>query len=62
LPTDDILFNPNGSVFAVEGITSPDGRVLGRMGHAERTGRGLYVNVPGSYDMKLFESAVAYFR
>jgi phosphoribosylformylglycinamidine synthase len=61
-PTDDILYNPNGSVFAVEGITSPDGRVLGRMGHAERTGRGLYVNVPGQYDMKLFESAVAYFR
>jgi len=61
-PTDDILYNPNGSAFAVEGITSPDGRVLGRMGHAERTGRGLYINVPGQYDMKLFESAVAYFR
>jgi phosphoribosylformylglycinamidine synthase len=62
IPTDDILYNPNGSAFAVEGITSPDGRVLGRMGHAERTGRGLYINVPGQYDMKLFESAVAYFR
>jgi phosphoribosylformylglycinamidine synthase len=61
-PTDDILYNPNGSVFAVEGITSPDGRVLGKMGHAERTGSGLYVNVPGNYDMKLFSSSVAFFR
>jgi phosphoribosylformylglycinamidine synthase len=61
-PTDDILYNPNGSVFAVEGITSPDGRVLGKMGHAERTGSGLYINVPGNYDMKLFSSAVAFFR
>ena len=61
-PTNDILYNPNGSVFAVEGITSPDGRVLGKMGHAERTGSGLYINVPGNYDMKLFSSAVAYFR
>ena len=60
--TDDIHFNPNGSLFAVEGITSPDGRVFGKMGHAERTGAGLYKNVPGEYDMKMFASAVRYFR
>ena len=60
--TDDIHFNPNGSLFAVEGITSPDGRVFGKMGHAERTGAGLYKNVPGKYDMKMFTSAVRYFR
>ena len=60
--TDDIHFNPNGSLFAVEGITSPDGRVFGKMGHAERTGAGLYKNVPGEYDMKMFTSAVRYFH
>ena len=60
--TDDIHFNPNGSLFAVEGITSPDGRVFGKMGHAERTGADLYKNVPGEYDMKMFTSAVRYFR
>ncbi len=58
----DIQFNPNGSALAIEGICSPDGRVLGKMGHAERIGRGLYRNVPGRYDMKMFESAVAYFK
>ena len=60
--TDDIRFNPNGSVLAVEGITSPDGRVFGKMGHSERIGRGLYKNVPGAYDMQMFASAVRYFR
>ncbi|MCI8331361.1 MAG: phosphoribosylformylglycinamidine synthase [Clostridiales bacterium] len=60
--TDDIHFNPNNSVYAVEGITSPDGRVFGKMGHSERIGEGLYQNVLGLYDMKLFESAVRYFR
>ena len=58
----DVHFNPNGSMFAIEGITSPDGRVFGKMGHSERVGGGLYRNVPGDYDMKMFESAVAYFR
>ena len=58
----DIQFNPNGSVMAVEGITSPDGRILGKMGHSERKGSGLYRNVIGEYDMKMFESAVKYFR
>ena len=60
--TMDIRFNPNGSVMAVEGITSPDGRVLGKMGHSERKGYGLYRNVIGEYDMKMFESAVEYFK
>ncbi len=58
----DIQFNPNGSLYSIEGITSPDGRVLGKMGHAERKGAFLYRNVPGEYDMKMFESAVEYFR
>ena len=62
VPTTDIRSNPNGSVLAVEGITSPDGRVFGKMGHAERIGPGLYRNVPGRYDMGLFRSAVKYFR
>ena len=60
-PTDDILFNPNGSVAAVEGILSSDGRVLGKMGHSERVAPGLYQNVPGNYDMGLFRSAKKYF-
>ena len=60
-PRMDVDFNPNGSVWAVEGITSPDGRVLGKMGHAERVGRQLYRNVPGAYDLGLFESAKDYF-
>ncbi len=61
-PTADIAFNPNGSLFAIEGITSPDGRVLGKMGHSERIGNGLYKNVPGDYNMGLFEAAVKYFK
>ena len=61
-PTDDIRYNPNGSVMAIEGITSPDGRVFGKMGHSERIGAGLYRNVPGEYDLKMFKSAVEYFR
>ncbi len=61
-PTYDIHFNPNGSTFAIEGITSPDGRVIGKMGHSERIGAGLYKNVPGEYDIKMFKSAVEYFK
>ena len=57
----DIAFNPNGSFCAIEGITSPDGRVFGKMGHSERVGTGLYQNVDGCYDMGLFRSAVEYF-
>ncbi len=61
-PTMDTAFNPNGSLFAIEGITSPDGRVLGKMGHSERIGKHLYRNVPGEYDIRMFESAVQYFK
>ncbi len=60
--TNDIRYNPNNSVYAIEGITSPDGRVLGKMGHSERIGSGLYKNVLGEFDMKMFESAVKYFK
>ena len=60
-PTMDVRFNPSGSYAAVEAITSPDGRILGKMGHSERIGNGLYRNVSGSFDMRLFESAVLYF-
>ena len=60
--TKDIRFNPNDSAGAVEGITSPDGRVFGKMGHSERIGNGLYRNVPGNYDIRMFESAVRYFK
>jgi len=60
--TADVRFNPNGSIFAIEGITSPDGRVFGKMGHSERIGAGLYKNVPGNYDIRLFEAAVKYFK
>ena len=61
-PSDDIAFNNNGSVCAIEGITSPDGRVLGKMGHSERKGENLYFNTPFEKDQKLFESGTAYFK
>ncbi len=60
--TSEIDFNPNGSLCAIEGITSPDGRVFGKMGHSERIGDGLYKNVPGEYDIQMFKAAVEYFR
>ena len=60
--SSDIRFNPNGSFCAIEGITSPDGRVFGKMGHSERYACGLYKNVPGDYNIKMFESAVKYFK
>ena len=60
--TTDVHFNPNNSVYAIEGITSPDGRVFGKMGHSERWDSGLYRNVPGNYDIKMFEAAVKYFK
>ena len=61
-PTLQVQFNPNGSAWAVEGLTSPDGRVLGKMGHSERIGAGLYKNVEGRYDMQIFASAADYFK
>ncbi len=61
-PSGSIEWNPNGSICAVEGITSPDGRVFGKMGHSERRGENLYANVPGEKDQKIFESGVRYFK
>ncbi len=61
-PTADIRFNPNNSACAIEGITSPDGRVFGKMGHSERIGYGLYKNVPGDFEIGMFRSAVKYFK
>ncbi|WP_418782283.1 phosphoribosylformylglycinamidine synthase, partial [Hominenteromicrobium sp.] len=58
----DITWNPNGSVCGIEGITSPDGRVFGKMGHSERKGENLYFNVPGEKDQQIFESGVRYFK
>ncbi|MFI3116150.1 MAG: phosphoribosylformylglycinamidine synthase [Clostridia bacterium] len=60
--TLDGEFNPNGSTFAIEGITSADGRILGKMGHSERIGNGLYKNILGETDQKIFESGVKYFK
>ena len=61
-PTMDAAFNPNGSLYAIEGITSPDGRVIGKMGHSERFSNGCYKNVPGNYDIQMFKAAVKYFK
>ena len=61
-PSDSIEFNVNGSVCAIEGITSPDGRILGKMGHSERKGESLYKNVPFAKDQLIFESGVKYFK
>jgi phosphoribosylformylglycinamidine synthase len=60
--TADIHFNPNGSLYAIEGITSPDGRVIGKMGHSERVGQYLYRNIPGEFELGMFRSAVQYFK
>lgn len=61
-PSLDIMYNPNGSVWAIEGITSPDGRVLGKMGHTERVSEGIAKNIYGNKFQPLFESGVAYFK
>ena len=61
-PTMISPYNPNGSFWAIEGITSPDGRVFGKMGHSERKGENLYKNFDGNFDMKIFESGVKYFK
>ena len=62
VPTMDQSFNPNGSVLAIEGITSPDGRVFGKMGHSERSGEYLYKNVTGDKYQPIFEGGVDYFK
>jgi phosphoribosylformylglycinamidine synthase len=61
-PTMDIEYNPNGSVQAIEGIFSPDGRVFGKMGHIERCGKYVAKNIPGEKYMPIFESGAAYYR
>ena len=60
-PTCDLPFNPNGSTFAIEGITSADGRIFGKMGHSERIGENVSKNVPGNKNQHLFEAGVNYF-
>ena len=61
-PTMDVRYNPNGSYYAIEGITSPDGRVLGKMGHSERIGENVAKNIYARQDQKIFESGVKYFQ
>jgi phosphoribosylformylglycinamidine synthase len=60
-PTMDVNFNPNGSMNAIEGVTSPDGRILGKMGHTERISSNTAINIPGDKNQKLFQSGVDYF-
>ena len=62
VPSYNIRYNPNGSLFAIEGITSPDGRIFGKMAHSERIGNYLYKNVQGNKDQRIFESGVNYFK
>ena len=61
-PTMDEDFNPNASYWAIEGITSPDGRVLGKMAHSERRGDGVALNIYGEQNQRIFESGVEYFK
>ena len=61
-PAADSFFNPNGSMLAIEAISSPDGRILGKMAHSDRTGKYVLQNIPGNMDQKIFESGVRYFR
>ena len=61
-PTAEAPFNPNGSQYAIEGLVSRNGQILGKMGHTERSGAGLYQNVPGAGLQPVFESGVDYFR
>ena len=62
IPTMDEFWNPNGSYMAIEGITSPDGRIFGKMAHSERRGEAVAMNIYGEQDMRIFESGVGYFR
>jgi len=61
-PAVNMPWNPNGSLYAVEGITSPDGRILGKMAHSERFVPGLFKNIYGEKDQKIFQSGVSYFK
>ena len=60
-PSLDLSVNPNGSMLAIEGITSPDGRILGKMGHSERSTKGTFKNVCGRHFQPIFEGGVSYF-
>lgn len=60
--TYDIAYNPNNSIYAIEGITSKDGRILGKMGHSERAYRNILKNIPGNKDQKIFEAGIEYFK
>jgi len=62
MPSMDIAYNPNGSIWAVEGICSPDGRVLGKMAHTERYGEYVAKNIPGNKFLPLFEGGINYFQ
>lgn len=62
VPTNEFRFNPNGSTCAIEGITSPDGKVFGKMGHSERCGNNVFKNIIGNKDQKIFENGVKYFK
>ena len=62
VPTMEMPFNPNASVYAVEGIFSPDGRAFGKMGHSERKGENVAKNIYGNKDQKIFEAGVDYFK
>lgn len=62
VPTMDEDYNPNGSYAAIEGITSPDGRVLGKMAHSERIGDSVAINIVGNQNQHIFESGVSYFK
>ncbi|MGL4373216.1 MAG: phosphoribosylformylglycinamidine synthase subunit PurQ, partial [Turicibacter sp.] len=61
-PTMDGMYNPNASFAAIEGITSPDGKIFGKMGHSERMGAQIFKNIPGNYDQKIFVDGVKYFK
>ena len=61
-PTLDMPFNPTGSVGAIEGITSPDGRIFGRLAHPERVAKDTFINIPGHRDLHIFKSSVTYFK
>ena len=58
----DMPYNPNGSMLGIEGITSPDGRILGKMAHSERVGKNLYKNIEGNFEQGLFKSGINYFK
>ena len=61
-PTNEFSFNPNGSSYAIEGITSLDGKIFGKMGHSERYGKDIFKNIGGNKNQKIFENGIKYFK